>query len=111
MVLGSGVGAILNADAVPIIPEAWEFARQDVVPGGTRRNLAGLEGKIVWGPGIDDVDRLVLADAQTSGGLLIAVPADRADRLHDELVRLGALAASDIGTIVEGDRIVVEHSS
>lgn len=107
MVSGSGVGAIVNADAVPVLPEVWNFARQGVVPGGTRRNLAGLEGNIIWGPGIDEIDRLVLTDAQTSGGLLIAVAPERAEKLREELIRLGAPAAADIGTIVEGDRIVV----
>ena len=111
MVSGSGVGAIVNADTVPVLPEVWDFARQGVIPGGTRRNLAGLEGKIMWGPGVDEIDRLVLTDAQTSGGLLIAVAPEKAETLRGELIRLGAPAAADIGTIVEGDRIVVERSA
>ena len=109
MVSASGVGAIVDADQVPVLPEVWLFTRQDVVPGGTRRNLGNLAGKVVWGPGVDDVDQLVLSDAQTSGGLLIAVPPDAALKLRDALISLGAPAAADVGTIVEGDRIVVRH--
>jgi selenide,water dikinase len=101
----------VNADTVPVLPEVWDFARQGVIPGGTRRNLAGLEGKIMWGPGVNEIDRLVLTDAQTSGGLLIAVAPEKAETLRGELIRLGAPAAADIGTIVEGDRIVVERSA
>jgi selenide,water dikinase len=109
MVAGSGVGARINADLVPVFPEAWDFARRDIVPGGTRRNLTGLEGNIIWGRGLDVVDQLVLSDAQTSGGLLIAVPPDRAIAFREALVARGTLAAADIGSIVDGDRIIVER--
>jgi len=51
----------------------------------------------------------VLADAQTSGGLLIAVRPDRADALRAALEDHDTLAAAEIGTVVEGDRIVVER--
>jgi selenide,water dikinase len=110
MVSGSGVGAVVNLDRVPVLPEAWLLAHQEVVPGGTRRNLAALEGRVLWGPGVDEIDRLVLSDAQTSGGLLIAVPPAEAETLRDALDRLGAPAANEIGEIVEGDRIAVEHA-
>ncbi len=110
MVSGSGVGAEIDADRVPLLPEAWELAQRDVIPGGTRRNLASLSDRVVWGRGIDDIDRFVLSDAQTSGGLLIAVSPDKASALRDALIERGALAAADIGTIVEGDRIVVGRS-
>jgi len=95
MVSGSGVGATVSLDRVPIPPDVWDFARQGVVPGGTLRNLSGLDGKISWGNGIERVDQIVLADAQTSGGLLIAVSPDRADRLRHELLRRGAPAAAE----------------
>ncbi|HLZ08010.1 MAG TPA: AIR synthase-related protein, partial [Chloroflexota bacterium] len=110
MVSGSGVGAIVNANAVPVLSEVRDLARQGVVPGGTQRNLAGLEGKIKWGAGIDEVDRLILADAQTSGGLLISVAAEKAETLRDELVRLGTPAAAEIGQIVEGNTIRVDRA-
>ena len=109
MTSGSGVGAIVRLDDVPVLPEVWDLARRDVVPGGTRRNLASLVDRVVWGPGVDEIDRLVLSDAQTSGGLLIAVPPERAAALREALTRRGTLASAEIGEIVEGDRIVVQH--
>lgn len=111
MVSGSGVGAVIHANRVPVVAEAWEFAREGVVPGGTERNLAALENKVMWEDGVDALDRLVLSDAQTSGGLLIAVPPERAEELRDTLIRLGTLVAADIGSIVEGDRIVVDRTT
>jgi len=111
MVAGSGVGAIVHANRVPVVAEAWEFAREGVVPGGTERNLKSLENRVIWEDGVDAVDRLVLSDAQTSGGLLIAVPPERAEALRDTLVRMGTAAAEDIGSIIEGDRIVVDRTT
>jgi selenide,water dikinase len=110
MVSGSGVGARIDAARVPVLPEVWDLARRDVVPGGTRRNLATLADRIRWGQGTTDLDRIVLSDAQTSGGLLIAVVPAEADTLRAALDERGALAA-EIGEIVEGDRIVVVRSS
>ena len=109
MVSGSGVGAIVNVDKVPVVPEVWQFAKEGVVPGGTHRNLAALEDRAVWGIGVDEVDQLVLADAQTSGGLLIAVSPERAAALRVALEESDALAAAEIGIVVEGDRLLVEH--
>jgi len=66
---------------------------------------------VIWEAGVDEVDRLVLSDAQTSGGLLIAVRPERAEELRDALIHRGTLATAEIGSIVEGDRIVVERGN
>ena len=96
--LGDGsVGVRVAADAVPVLAETWDFVRQEVVPGGTRRNLASVEPFMDWSEALDDVQRLVLADAQTSGGLLIAVDRAAADALLQELHRRGVSAAARIG--------------
>jgi selenide,water dikinase len=74
-----GVAAEIDAGAVPLLPGAAELAAAGEIPGGTRRNLAAIAGLTEFG-GADDVTRLLLADAQTSGGLLIALdPADTPD--------------------------------
>ena len=66
------------------------------MPGGTRRNLEDAAPDVRWADGLDDTLRLLLCDAQTSGGLLFAVPADRVDRLIDELEAAATLAAARI---------------
>jgi selenide,water dikinase len=92
--LGDGsVGVRVAADAVPVLAETWDFVRQEVVPGGTRRNLASVEPFMDWSEALDNAQRLVLADAQTSGGLLIAVDPAAADALLQELHRRGVTAA------------------
>jgi selenide,water dikinase len=61
-----------------------------------------------FGPGLDEVGRLILADAQTSGGLLIAVPPEREAALVDELTRRRAPACAPIGEIVAGEPGFIE---
>ena len=85
MTLGSKVDARITLSSVPIIPEARDLAGMDVVPGGTLNNLAYVESHIVFDDKIDRVSRLLLADAQTSGGLLISLPGDQAEKLLNEL--------------------------
>jgi selenide,water dikinase len=68
----SGVTAEIDAKAVPYADGARESARAGYVSGGTRRNLAWVDPHVEWGAGVDETERLLLADAQTSGGLLVA---------------------------------------
>ena len=97
MLGGGGIGARLRAESVPVLDEAWDFARQNVVPGGTRRNLASVEPFMDWSERLDEVQRVVLADAQTSGGLLIAVDRSASDALLADLKANGVGASVVIG--------------
>src|SRR6185437_11046876 len=69
MVRASGVSAVLDAAAVPYLDGAREAARDGYVSGGTRRNLDWVRPELV--AGVDETELLLLADAQTSGGLLV----------------------------------------
>ena len=71
MLLASGVAARIDAPAIPVLPGVLGLAGNDVVPGGTQRNRAYLRSSVDWGE-LGRPEQLVLADAQTSGGLLIA---------------------------------------
>jgi selenide, water dikinase len=97
----SEVGAQVTASDVPVLEEAWELVRQDVVPGGTRRNLAAVAPFVDWSERLSTVDQLVLADAQTSGGLLIAVEPSAAQALLADLATRGLTWASRIGTFTD----------
>ena len=98
MTRASGVHARILLSAVPILEEAWGLARAGTVPGGTQRNRAALAGAVIW-EGIDEDGQILLCDAQTSGGLLIAVPGDRLARLVQALRAGGALASEVVGEI------------
>src|SRR5699024_2023023 len=67
----SGVGMVVDRAAVPRVDGAAEARRDGYVSGGTRRNLDWVREHVQAGPGITEEDLLVLADAQTSGGLLV----------------------------------------
>ncbi len=70
------VGAEIRFRDVPVLEGVRELAEADLFPGGTYRNHAALKESVDWG-GIREPDQLLLSDAQTSGGLLVAVPPDR----------------------------------
>jgi selenide,water dikinase len=97
--LGSGsVGVHLELDRIPVLQEAWSFAEDGVVPGGTRRNLASIESFMDWSERVTPEQQLVLADAQTSGGLLMAADPAAVDALLADLDAHGVDAATSIGT-------------
>ena len=101
MALASGVAARLSLAAVPVLPETWDLARQDCVPDGTRNNLNDLGDQVEWARAVSAAAHLVLADAQTSGGLLIAAPRPRARRLLKALAKRGVTGA-EIGELTAG---------
>jgi selenide,water dikinase len=101
MVLGAGLGARLTAAAVPVFPFTRPLARAGRIPGGTRKNLRYVEPHVHWDEAIDEIDRLVLCDAQTSGGLLLCVPPEHESRVLQELELRSSPAAAVIGEVVE----------
>ena len=114
LLVASGVGARLVLGQIPVLAEAWDLAARDCVPDGSHNNhryLAAPGGApkgfppldaVRYDPAITRAQQLVLCDAQTSGGLLMAVPPERAERLLDALRAAGTPAAAVIGEVVEG---------
>ena len=100
MALASGLAAEIVLGRVPVLEEAWELARQGVVPDGTHNNRHYLEDKVRW-EAISREEQIVLCDAQTSGGLLIACQAERGEELETAMRRAGVEAAV-IGRMARG---------
>lgn len=103
MLRASGAAARVFAHRAPLIRGAYELAEAGHFPGGSRRNRQDVETAVTWDAAVPETMRMLLCDAQTSGGLLIATPADRADRLVDELMKMGAPAAARIGEVTAGE--------
>lgn len=95
----SGAAARITASTVPLLRGAE--APDGNFPGGSRRNLEAARSYTVFGAGVSEWKRLLLADAQTSGGLLIACARETAPAMLAELCGAGARAA-DIGEVVAG---------
>ena len=100
MTKGSGVGAEISMSAVPVLDEARLLVERDIAPGGTRRNLESVQGDVDFGA-LPAAERLLLADAQTSGGLLIAVAAEKVGQLLEALRDKGTPVAAHIGRLTE----------
>jgi selenide,water dikinase len=92
----SGVGAFLKGTKVPVLPGAGDLLDAGFFPGGSERNLAAVRGMLA-GSAAERTLRM-LADAQTSGGLLMAVTSDRAPSLFEALASAGVSAAA-IGAV------------
>ncbi len=105
---GSGLTAVLDFAAVPVLEGALVHAAADVFPGGSRRNLLYLQPNLDIGAR-SEADALLLADAQTSGGLLIAIKENRLSELLAALEREGVPTRAVIGRLEAGEsgKIVV----
>jgi len=102
MVRASGIGAEVDASAVPVIDGVRDLLAAGMLAGGTQRNHAFVSDAVQWGSLALD-DQYLLADAQTSGGLLLSVAAEQADALVAALVERNTLAAAVVG------RTTAEH--
>jgi selenide,water dikinase len=100
--LASGCSATVRLGAVPVIEAAWTYVREGVAPGGTHANWRFLNEWVQYDAAIDKAAQLVLCDAQTSGGLLIALEAAKADALCAELRTRGAPCSAVIGALESG---------
>ena len=111
LLLGAKLAARVSASAVPLLPFARRLVLEDACSGGSRRNLEAAQAFARFAPGIDAAQRLLLCDAQTSGGLLLAVPPEHEPRLRAELERRGAPAAAAIGELSAGGAGEIEVAS
>ena len=106
MARASGVRLVFDASAVPSIAGVLALIEAGMIPGGTRHNAETHAAFTTFAPLVPEAVRIVLSDAQTSGGLLISVAADPVDQLSRDLQKSGALAAI-VGEVREGAGIVV----
>jgi cysteine desulfurase NifS/selenium donor protein len=93
MMNGSDTTAVVRFSDVPVLPGASELAASGIVPGGTRDNFAFTETSVVYDSGLSTVKRLLLNDAQTSGGLLVSTPAKSAPGFIEAMAAKGVAGA------------------
>lgn len=92
MAKASSTGIQIFANKVPILPRTKELAEAGRIPGGTKSNYAHVADSVSYSEKLDQLDRYILCDAVTSGGLLIAVSAKEADQLVIEMNTKGVQA-------------------
>ena len=103
MLAADPVGAVVQVSRVPVLEQTRELAQGGAVPGGTRRNLESVRPALDVAPNVDELSLLVLADAQTSGGLVLALPEKEAEACVQHM-RQHDIPAAVIGRIVEDVR-------
>jgi selenide,water dikinase len=110
MLEASNVTAILKLSDINYFPEAEEFCRMGILPGGSIKNRQFIQDSVEIHPSIEDPVADVLFDAQTSGGLIVAIPEKQAEKYLKDIKSRGIEDASIVGRIVEpGDkRIILE---
>ena len=97
---GSGVSARVRVSDVPVIEGVQQLLNMGIAPGGTHRNLESLEGVVNWHSDISAEIQILLADAQTSGGLLMSVAPEKLDDLLAALGRASVKTRAVIGEVV-----------
>ncbi|MBM3313487.1 selenide, water dikinase SelD, partial [candidate division WOR-3 bacterium] len=102
MAQASGIAIEMQAERVPIIPDAFELARQSLFPLGSVKNYEFIKARVDFAPAVPEELRMLLCDAQTSGGLLVSLPAERAADLCGRLAEAGVPQSAVIGRVHPG---------
>jgi cysteine desulfurase NifS/selenium donor protein len=107
MIQASRTGAEIDYKKVPLLPMTWELAAMNMIPGGTRKNLQFVKDVMDWDENVPELAKIILADAQTSGGLLITLPEKEADKFIEQCLIAGISDTVAIGSIIKGEKIRV----
>jgi selenide,water dikinase len=112
MAEASHVSMVIDAYRVPIIEEALLLAKQKLFPGGSVKNFEFVKPQVQYAQGVDNEMQMLLCDAQTSGGLLLAVPEEKSAKLLNLLHERGVVSAQIIGAVGDEQhtKIVIEKS-
>jgi selenide,water dikinase len=100
MIVGSGCGLTLDAENIPVLPEAIDYAAMGLLPGGAFKNKEFREPMVEFSSSVNPIIGDLLFDPQTSGGLLICLAKNEADKLVNELHQKGIDGAAVIGEVV-----------
>jgi selenide,water dikinase len=104
MTAGSGLSATIWYEHVPVLPAARDYVRAGIVPGGTHANRRALTSWVKYDQDVTEDEQLLLCDAQTSGGLLAAVPASTAETIVLDLRQEGLESSTVVGFIEPGEQ-------
>ena len=103
----SNVAMQINYNDLKFLPGTEQLAQQDNIPGGTKRNLAYATQFTHFAESITELHQLMIADAQTSGGLLITLPQDRAGEFLDSYNDKAPISAFQVGKITENSEVLI----
>lgn len=105
---GSEVTILLDSKKIPLMNKAEEFASMGIVPGGAYKNMGYVKDEVYISNDVPQAVSDVLHDPQTSGGLLVSVPAEIAQVVAVDMVKNGSIVAEIVGEVVEKREKYVE---
>jgi len=106
---GSKAAARLDWNAIPLLPGAYDFAREGIATGASGRNWTGYGGRVELGVKIGDAEKALLTDPQTSGGLLVACAPESSEEVLKIFRSEGFGEAAIVGEVLAGEaRVIVE---
>lgn len=105
MMKASSTSAVLEFSKIKFLNSTVELAISGNIPGGTKDNLNFTSMDVNYSEGISEVKRLLLNDAQTSGGLLISVPEDKSQKLLELMLKRGVESAHIIGEVSNAGKV------
>ena len=97
----TSLSAVINFKEIPFIDSTEIFAKDNIIPGGTKNNLKFYKNNIIFHKSLNEYQKLMLADAQTSGGLLISIPEKNVTKLLDFLNSNSNYESKTIGQFIE----------
>ncbi len=100
MAEASGVSLALNFDSIPLLPDASEYAQRGFLTGGGLANNECVKGKISYERDITEAEKMIICDPQTSGGLLVALPATEAEAFAAGMAQRGHVETAVIGEVI-----------
>ena len=104
MAMASQVGMLIQSENIPVFPDAMEYARLGLIPGGAHSNRQFFSCRVDVDPRVSSLLIDLLYDPQTSGGLLISLPSGEAERLVATLKKDENIDSSVVGKVVEEPR-------
>ncbi|AXK48984.1 selenide, water dikinase SelD [Aliarcobacter trophiarum LMG 25534] len=106
--INQNISFSISTNEVPFVKEAFSFCKDGVLPGGSKRNMKFIEDKIIFKTEIDPILQAILCDAQTSGGLLIAINKEDAKEFINEIEDYSFGYAKIIGEVVKrGEKPII----
>jgi len=99
--LASKMDVELFSKQVPVIDETWEFAASNIIPGGSTNNMNHFSKYVDWDQNLSDIEKIILCDAQTSGGLLFTIPMNEKDEVINNLKNVGIEYATYVGKCIK----------
>ena len=103
MMDSSNKTAIINFNNIPIIEGVFPLINNGIIPGGTLNNLNSILNNVVFDSGIDQSKKILMSDAQTSGGLIISIDSSKASILLEKIKKDSIYEAAIIGTVINRD--------